>query len=166
MIGLRAKATALDGCRYSSHRRSRGRSFVAPIGSPRETSCDFRAAPRLRIRHRGDACIAPGRDACNLWHVDRSLAWAAQQLALWYNFFAPAPLAAGTYQFKVASEGWSTYDFGKSSAVLLIAVVSPRDSLVLERATGNITLVLAAPTTVRFQVSTATDVTAPVLSAK
>ena len=76
-----------------------------------------------------------------------------------YTYEVAVPLAAGTYQFKVASEDWSTYDFGKSSAV-----VSPGDSLVLERAAGNITLVLDAAATVRFQVSTATDVTAPVLS--
>jgi pullulanase len=68
-------------------------------------------------------------------------------------------LEARTYQFKVASEDWSTYDFGKNGGV-----VTPGQSVVLERPGANITLDIAAAGNYRFRVSTATDIAAPELT--
>ena len=76
-----------------------------------------------------------------------------------FTYDITIPLQAGSYQFKVASEDWSTYDFGKTSAT-----VSPGDTLTLDRAAGNITLVVPAAADVHFQVSTAVDLTAPILT--
>jgi pullulanase-type alpha-1,6-glucosidase len=69
------------------------------------------------------------------------------------------PLAAATYQFKVASEDWSTYDFGKSGAV-----IAPGDSLTLDRQAGNISIAIPAAGDYRFRVSTATDLAHPLLT--
>jgi pullulanase len=76
-----------------------------------------------------------------------------------FTYEATIPLGAGLTQFKVASEDWSTYDFGKTSAVIV-----PGDSLTLDRAAGNITIDAAAAGNYRFLVSTATDITAPLLT--
>jgi len=68
-------------------------------------------------------------------------------------------LEARTYQFKVASEDWATYDFGKNGVVVM-----PGQSLVLEHPAGNIALDIAAAGNYRFRVSTAADIAAPELT--
>jgi pullulanase-type alpha-1,6-glucosidase len=76
-----------------------------------------------------------------------------------FTYNTTIALAAGTYQLKVASEDWSTYDFGKNGAV-----VAPGDSVILERPAGNITLNVAADGNYLFTVSTAENILAPVLT--
>ena len=94
------------------------------------------------------------RGEMNEWGTANPLAQTAD-----FTYESTIALEAGTYMFKVASEDWSTYDFGNDGAVVV-----PGDELVLQRPGGNITLNIAAAGSYLFRVSTATDITAPLLT--
>jgi pullulanase-type alpha-1,6-glucosidase len=76
-----------------------------------------------------------------------------------FTYEAVIPLEARSYQFKVASEDWATYDFGKNGVI-----VAPGDTIVLERPAGNVGLDIPAAGNYRFRVSTATNILAPELT--
>ena len=94
------------------------------------------------------------RGEMNDWGTANPLALTAD-----FTYEVVVPLEARSYQFKVASEDWATYDFGKNGVI-----VAPGDTIVLERPAGNIGLEIPAAGNYRFRVSTATNILAPELT--
>jgi len=94
------------------------------------------------------------RGEMNDWGTAHPLALAAD-----FTYEVVVPLEARSYQFKVASEDWATYDFGKNGVI-----VAPGDTIVLERPAGNIGLDIPVAGNYRFRVSTATNILAPELA--
>lgn len=94
-----------------------------------------------------------------------SLADATNQLAYVGNGIYSTPninLAAGSYEFKVASADWSTVDRGVSSTNAAATVSTPKT---MQVGGSNATLVIATPGNYKFELSTA-DPEAPIITVK